>query len=139
LAKYHTQYEQLSNKSQFHEALRTVLCTELPFAKLTCYQEVNVCDLFPEYEYTNHHYDWYIKELMLIIELHGNQHYKATSFGTISIREKLINYNLLKFRDTAKKGIALQNGFNYLEIPYKLKESLSANLLLELINESIST
>lgn len=132
----HTQYEQLTNQSQFHENLRTVLCTERPFSNFSCYQEVNVQDVFPDYEYNNHHYDWYIKELGLIIELHGNQHYKATSFGKQTHRETIIGFNLTKYRDAAKKGIAIESGYTYIEIPYKYKNKLSAKLLMELINES---
>ena len=132
----HTQYEQLPNKSQFHENLRTVLCSERPFSNFACYQEVNVKDLFSEYEYHDHHYDWYIKELKLIIELHGDQHYRPTSFGKETYRDKIINFNLLKFRDSAKRGIALDHNYMYLEIPYKLKNKLSAKLLMELIDES---
>lgn len=130
------QYKKLTNQSKFHEQLRDIFCTVAPFKQLTCLQEVNVKDLFPEYRYTNHHYDWYIKELMVIIELHGQQHYKPVNFGNMTPRETIINFNLTRYRDDSKRNIAIENGFTYIEIPYQLKKHMDGNLIMELINES---
>lgn len=112
-----TQFEDITC-SKFHEKVRTIFRTEMPFKLLRCYQEVNVQDLFPAYFANGHHYDWYIKELNLIIELHGTQHYKATAFGAMSYEEKQRNFYRQQDRDNSKKTIALEHGVSYIEIPY---------------------
>jgi len=44
-------------------------------------EEVNVQTLFPEYPTRNEHYDLTIPAYNLIVECHGQQHFKPTSFG----------------------------------------------------------
>lgn len=67
-------------------------------------------------------YDNEIKELKLIIEVHGQQHYKLTGFHNLSAKknnstpEKELHYQKLK--DRYKRIYAKSMGYEYLEIPY---------------------
>jgi hypothetical protein len=65
-------------------------------------------------------FDNEIKELRLLIEVHGQQHYSYnTGFNKgLSNEEKIATYNELKWRDEYKKQYAIDNGYAFLEIPY---------------------
>lgn len=67
-------------------------------------------------------YDNEIKEIKLLIEVHGEQHYKINGFHKKAARYKKItieeSFEQQQFRDIFKKEYAIKNGYNYLEIPY---------------------
>jgi hypothetical protein len=67
-------------------------------------------------------FDNEIKELKLIIEVHGEQHYRINGFHRKSAKQKKItveeSFNLQKERDKYKRIFALSQGYFYLEIPY---------------------
>jgi len=68
-------------------------------------------------------YDNEIAELKLIIEVNGVQHYQEKSSwnvlnakqNNISLKESLTQQ---KYRDNFKKQYAIDNGYNFIEIPY---------------------
>lgn len=130
--KYKNQYTQLPNTSKFHEEFRQLAITEPKLKHLQCYQEVAVQDLVPMYEYKNHHFDWFIKELDLIVELHGKQHYKLTNYGNISADDMLVNFRNLQFRDGLKALAAKTLNYGYVAIPYTYYGKLSYSLLMSL-------
>lgn len=142
MKKWKTQYKKIDNASKFHEELREIFATHSFFKLLHCYQEVNVKDLIPNYEYGNHHYDWYIEELNLIIELHGKQHYMMTNFGNIGYDTAVKNFQDSKKRDSKKKKAAKENNFLFLEIDYKQYNKLNAEEIItkikDLLNENSS-
>lgn len=67
-------------------------------------------------------YDNEIKELRLIIEVHGKQHYIIDSFHSLSAKynnttpEQQLEYQ--QWKDKYKKDYALSQGYFYLEVPY---------------------
>jgi hypothetical protein len=124
--KWSNQFVELPSQSAFHNKVRGILANDSFFKHLRCYQEVNVRDLIPTYEYTNHHYDWYIEELRCVIELHGKQHYTATNFGGLSWQETQNQFQRMQYRDSIKKEAALGAGFTYVEIPYNHFSNLKA-------------
>lgn len=67
-------------------------------------------------------YDNEIKELKLIIEVHGIQHYKINSWhnnlATINDTTSKEEFEYQKWKDQYKKDYALSQGYYYLEIPY---------------------
>ena len=91
-SRWTNQYTKL-NSSNFHEKLRQIFITDPFFNKLSCYQEVQLSSLVPGYSSNQHCADWYIEEFRLIIELHGDQHYKRTSFGDTSYEQSVKNFN----------------------------------------------
>ena len=135
MRKWKSQYWYNENASAFHEKFRQLLITDSRFRHLRCYQEVNVRDLIPWYEYTNHHFDWYVQELDLVIELHGNQHYKPTNYGNISAEDLLVNFRNSQFRDNSKATAAKTEKLTYIVIPYSLRNKLSYELVISLMDE----
>jgi hypothetical protein len=126
------QFFHYESASDFHNKLREIFCTDSYFKQIQCYQEVLVSSLVETYPNNLDAVDWYIETLNLVIE----QHYKATSFGNKSALQKRIDFNNIRYRDNKKKTALLDSGYNYIEIPYKLKYKLDAEFLKALIYES---
>lgn len=117
--KWADQFTQLPNQSNFHELIRT-LCRQDTFLKgIHCYQEVPVIDLIPDYPSSQHRFDWYLEELNIVLEVHGAQHYKPTSFGAQSFEKKQAAFKDGQNRDNMKQAAAIEAGFKYLCISYK--------------------
>jgi hypothetical protein len=127
--KWTNQFTQLSNQSNFHERVRDLLAADPFFSKLNCYQEINVQELVTTYPHHNHHYDWYIEELAMIVELHGQQHYAMVNYGNVGYDEAMRNFYKLRDRDNTKKHAALEAGFQYVEIPYTAYKKLDGSIL----------
>ena len=117
------------NSSNFHEKVRQVLVTDPFFKNLSCYQEVQVSSLVPGYSSNQHRVDWYIEELRTVLELHGQQHYKQTNFGNKPYADSFADFNNLKYRDNLKKTKLLDFGYEYVEIPYKDLQKITAEYL----------
>lgn len=128
-SKWNNQYKEL-HSSKFHETLRQIFITDPFFSKLSCYQEVPVSALVFNYPSNQHCVDWYIEEFRLIIELHGEQHYKRTNFNNTSYEESVKAFNNIKFRDNLKKTALINAGYEYLEIPYRDKDKVDSKYLL---------
>lgn len=83
----------------------------------------------------NYKYDGYlkIKDKQYLIEMHGMQHYKDTSFSTVEFQAE---------RDQEKRSLAEQNGFVEIEIDCHfssfelVRENLEKSFLSEIINFS---
>ena len=67
-------------------------------------------------------FDNEIKELKLIIEVHGRQHYKATAwYKNFAKHDDIIpeyELHMTQVRDRYKKFISYKRGYNYIAIPY---------------------
>ena len=128
-----SQWKESSNQSVFHNTVREIFCKDSFFRNLHCYQEVNVQELIEDYEVRNHHYDWYIEELNMVIELHGNQHYKMVNYGNIGYDAAIRSFRKMQGRDNMKKQAALDAGYTFVEIPYKYARRLNPKLLRKLL------
>lgn len=127
------QFHELPNQSNFHETVRTILRTDPWFKNLRCYQEVPVIDLVPDYSSSQHRFDWYIEELATVLELHGEQHYKATAFGAMSYEEKNRAFADGQMRDQLKREAAEDHDFKYRAISYKEISKLTGPYLKTLL------
>lgn len=106
--------------SKFHERIRDLVKRLLGTG---IREEVNVKKLFPEYSYTNHHYDLVVNSYNLIIECHGEQHRNITPFGNIlrtpiGGEKTIVDFYRQKHRDSSKETIARENDWCYLRIWY---------------------
>ena len=88
------------------------------------------CTIRPKNPKTGYYmpFDNEIKELKLIIEVHGSQHYRSDFIRNINKcsedkAQELLHYQQLK--DRYKRIYALQNGYEYLEIPHWTIENKS--------------
>lgn len=127
------QFHIYESASDFHNKVREIFATDNYFKQIQCFQEVPVSNLVSDYKNNMEAVDWYIDSLNVVIELHGEQHYKATGFGNESYNEKLVNFNNIRYRDNKKKTALIESGYTYIEIPYKLKSKLTAEFIKELI------
>lgn len=95
--------------------------------KFTILHEYN-CTIVPINPKTNHQlpFDNEIKELKLICEVHGTQHYRADKWCTLASKRNNTTpeyeLHMQKVRDRYKRIKAIQNNYFYLEIPYWLDD-----------------
>lgn len=135
-SKWKNQFQQIDSASKFHEKIRSIFQEDPFFRNLSCFQEVPVSALVNSYTSNRHCVDWYIDELGMILELHGEQHYAMANYGNIPYEEAVKQFNNIKYRDNEKKLALTQAGYEYREISYKLKNKITAALLKEiLLNE----
>ena len=63
-------------------------------------------------------YDFYIPSTRTLIEYQGIQHYKPTSFGSVSEDVKLKNFGKQQLHDRLKRDFAKSNDMKLVEVPY---------------------
>lgn len=84
----------------------------------------NNCTIIPKNpeNFRNMPYDNEIKELKLIVEVNGIQHYEESGFHSLQAKRHnttpTIEFNKGIERDLYKEKYALNNGFEYLVLPY---------------------
>ena len=133
-SKWKNQYYLYDSASKFHNTVRQIFTTDSFFKQLKCFQEVPVKDLVSSYPNSFDAVDWYIDEFNTILELHGVQHYKMQSFGsTDSVYNQKKSFYNIRYRDNRKKHALLEAGFLYVEIPYTVEKSLSADYIKTLL------
>lgn len=79
-------------------------------------------------------FDNEIRELKLVIEVHGQQHYDANAYSGVWLGKTLLPEQQLhkrKLYDRYKKVVALANGYFYLEIPYWAENKESYKKLID--------
>lgn len=85
-------------------------------------------------------YDNEVVELKLIIEVHGSQHYKKSSWHTLTAKRNgttpEIELQKQQERDKYKKIYAINHGYEYLEIPYyEEDEDRYKQIIMDKIND----
>ncbi len=98
-------------------------------------QEKNI-KFFHEYKFLwqshpLYRYDFFLPDYNLIIEYNGIQHYETTSFLHLSLEENIEH-------DRIKREEALNNGYNYLVIPYT-KYNAIAQILTAWFNDYLDS
>lgn len=131
--RWRNQFTELDSQSKFHNKVRGIFATDPFFKSLKCYQEIAVAELCEDYPYRNQHFDWYIDELHMIIELHGAQHYKMVNRGNIGYDQAMKKFREGQQRDSDKKYAAEQAGYKYVAIHYREYNKLNAVRLKELL------
>lgn len=81
------------------------------------------------------YFDNEIKELKLIIEVHGEQHYKSCSWDKYKAKKNNTTQDCVfkqrQLYDKYKKNFALNSGYFYLEIPYWTERDESYKNLID--------
>ena len=106
------------NASSYHRKMGELL-EKMNFGGLGIYQEHIVKDICPDHPSPLDRFDFYIPSLNLVIEVHGEQHYKAATFGGISQQKADFNFAKGSLRDTDKALSAKQTGLVYIAFSYK--------------------
>lgn len=104
--------------SKYHKAMGALL-EELNLTGLGIYQEQNVKDICPDHPNPLDRFDFYIPALSLVVEVHGEQHYKAVRFGGISEEKASFNFAKGSLRDVEKALSAKRSGLIYIAFSYK--------------------
>jgi hypothetical protein len=108
------------NASSYHRKMGELL-EQMNFGGLGIYQEHVVKDICPDHPSPLDRFDFYIPSLNLVIEVHGEQHYKAATFGGISQQKADFNFAKGSLRDTDKALSAKKTGLIYIAFSYKDK------------------
>ena len=82
-------------------------------------------------------FDWAILGAKIIIEVHGQQHYKPVRFGGIDEEQAKRNFSKLKERDEVKKKAAEEIGWAYLVVKYN-EPNITEEELLERIRDILT-
>lgn len=130
-------YGYRKNASKLHKTIGEILRTHESFKNYNSFQEYPVNKVNKNYQYSDHHFDWVIPTLKIVIECHGKQHYEAVNFGGMSNEDAVSAHTDTVYRDKLKKTAAQKAGYTYIEIPYTLQNKLTGELLLEFLNKEI--
>lgn len=109
-----------SNASKYHKDMGKLL-EDLNLTGLGIYQEYIVKDICPNHPNPLDRFDFYIPALNLVIEVHGEQHYRPATFGGISREKASFNFAKGTIRDTEKALSAKESGLVYINFSYKEK------------------
>lgn len=115
-------YSYRDNASKLHRMVGDFLRGSKIFGGYEIYQEYPVNRVNPHYDTGRHHFDWVIPALKLVVECHGEQHYKVVNFGYDTEEEARAAFLEGKQRDQAKCRAAMDAGYAYIVIPYTVKE-----------------
>lgn len=101
------------NASKLHRAFGAFLEVN-GYAGYTIIQEANVKKLCPTHSNHQDRFDYYIPELSLVVELHGEQHFKPVRFGNISENKATNNYVSRVSKDSEKYLSSLRHRYIYI-------------------------
>lgn len=82
--------------------------------------------------------DLFVPQLNLIVEYNGQQHYSPLSFDTLKNTDHfkvMTNFIKRKRLDKLKQGLILENGYNFLIVPYW--ENLSITNIRTMLSERV--
>lgn len=127
-----------SSESNLEKIVKSFIKSEYPYTLNTEYD----CTIIPINPKTKQKlpYDNEIKELKLIIEVNGEQHYQICHLTKLSAKRynkssvEALDYQ--KWKDNYKRQYALDNGYSYLEIPYwSIEDETYKEIIGNRINE----
>lgn len=114
------QFKYRANASNGHKAVGEILRHSPYFENYQSFQEWPVEKVNPKWTSGREHYDWVVPALKLVIEFHGEQHYKPVQFGGISVEEAQRKLKAQKQKDIEKEQAAAGAGWTYVAIPYDI-------------------
>jgi hypothetical protein len=120
-------------------AQREKIYAEYPYSKVTKINEQSLEDLgIRKKEIIGLKADIYMKDMGVVFELMGEQHYKPVAFGG-NISEAEANFITQQRRDKIKRIIAvnshmLKNEFILIEIPYNVKLPDTSKQVLSILS-----
>lgn len=132
-SQWKNQFTTIESASKLHNHIRHIFANDSFFRRMNCFQEVPVSALVPSYFNNSHRVDWFVDELMAVVEVHGRQHYKMQNFGNKPYMEALKDFNNGRYRDNIKKTALLDADYVYVEIPFNLVKKMDGPSLKDLI------
>lgn len=105
------------NASKLHIAFGDCLI-EAGYGGFNIEQEVAVKKLCPNHSNGRDRFDYYIRELNVVVELHGRQHFNPATFGGISQNKAENNFVARVRKDEEKFLSAVKSGLYYISFRY---------------------
>ena len=113
------QYKYRDNASKLHKAVGNRLHNVKGlWSQYKIYQEYPVNKINKKWSSGRHKFDWVILDLKLVIECHGEQHFKPVAFDGDEFAAKQ-RFILTVETDRLKKQAAEEIGFSYVTITDK--------------------
>lgn len=122
------------NASKLHKHIGKLLVEIFPNYQVRQEYPVNkVNESFPS---GREKFDWVVLDLKIVIEVHGQQHYKPTCFGGITKDRAKINFRQRLEADWKKQEAAEKAGWTYLIVRFD-EQNITADELIKRISESV--
>jgi len=103
------------SSSKRHILVGELLQASKHFSHMRIAEEVSVSELVPDFPDNRKKVDWFIKDLRLVIEVHGEQHYQPVAFGGRNAKSE---FTKQIHRDIEKQAAIENANYLFLEIPY---------------------
>ena len=129
MSKKHLKYSYRLSASKLHKLVGDLLRSHPAYKNLSILQEYPIPS-------TRYHVDWFITELKLAIEVHGEQHYQPVCFGGISKEDAEIKLIEQHERDKLKKRLCIAAGWKYIDFAYN--DPIDYDLIGAKITQAIS-
>lgn len=120
-------YKVRNNASKLHKQIGEILRGEAPWNGYKVYQEYPVKRVNKDWKDGRAKFDWVILDLKVVIEVHGEQHFKPVTFGGIPQEEAVRDFRKRVLQDKLKKEAAEAAGFKY--IMFRYDEKITSDLL----------
>lgn len=130
-SRFRHSYRQSASK--LHKAVGEILRNSVVFGDFEVYQEYPVNRVNENYPDGRHHFDWVIPKLGIVVECHGEQHFRAVAWDG-NVEKAELAFKEGQARDKAKKEAALEAGYLYVMIPYNKLNSLDIQFVLNQID-----
>jgi hypothetical protein len=122
--------------SALHRRVGDCIRSSVVLSGYQIYQEYPVNKVNPSFDSGREKFDWAITDLHIILECHGEQHYRPVTFGGIGLSEARVRFEAQQERDIAKKESAISAGWTYVSIPYTDEDKISEVYILDLIGRN---
>lgn len=119
------------NASKLHRHIGDLL-TDSQFANYELRQEYNVSKVNHDYSSNREKFDWAIIGLNVVIEIHGEQHYRPVCFGGMTQDEAERNFRRRQELDEEKKLAAEEACWGYVVVKYTEKDITLDELTLRI-------
>lgn len=124
------------NASKLHRHIGQLL-TDSQFANYELRQEYHVSKVNPDYSSNREKFDWAIIGLNVVIEIHGEQHYRPVCFGGMTQDQAEKNFRRRQELDEEKKLAAEEACWAYVVVKYTEKE-ITLQDLTDKITEAVT-
>lgn len=122
------------NASKRHKMVGEVLAQGY-FKNYRTFQEVPIADINANYQNRQVKADWYIPDLHVVIEVHGEQHYKPIDFGGEGLHKAKLRFVRGQHLDVEKVMALAEVGISVVEIAPD--DPINEDVLIQLISDTL--
>lgn len=125
-----------NNASKLHQAVGECFAHSDFFKHHVIYQEYSVSKVNPNFDGIGY-FDWVIPSLSVVIECHGQQHYRPVAFGN-DYDQAIAAFKRNQISDKAKRNAAIEAGWTYIVVPYTDIKLISEDYLIKVFLSNLS-